>query len=70
MQGDFSFYRKGTGNILPAQYDAAAEVSEMPFEKSGDGRRRAEAFRDRLRPLRQTRPSAVSTESWTFGFVP
>jgi hypothetical protein len=35
MQGNFCFYRKGTGKFLSAKYDVAAEMSEMPLKKSG-----------------------------------
>ncbi len=41
----FVFTRKRTGNFLSAEYDAAAEMSEMPLEKSW---RRAKMRRRRL----------------------
>ena len=68
---ELCFYRKGTGNFLPAQYAAAAALSEMPLEKSGERwkRKQCRALSNRLRPLRQTRPRAVSAESRAFGFV-
>jgi hypothetical protein len=69
VQGKFSFYRKGTGTILPAKYAAAAEVFEMPFKKSGAERSGTDQIRNYLRQLRQARPRAVSAESRTLDFV-
>jgi hypothetical protein len=42
MQGNLSFHGKGTANVLSKKYDAAAAMSEMPLQKSGDGRKRAD----------------------------
>jgi hypothetical protein len=42
MQRSLYFYRKRTGNFLPAKYARSAAMREMPFKKSGDRRKRAE----------------------------
>ena len=68
VQGRFRFHGKRAGNILSAEYDAAAKMLKMPLEKSGGGKR-TEAIRDGLRQLRQTRPRSIPAESRTLGVV-
>ena len=69
VQGNFSFYRKGTGKLLSAEYAVAAALSEMPLEKKCSGGKRRDQIRDYLRSLRQARSRAVSAESRALGFV-
>jgi hypothetical protein len=69
MQGSFSFYRKRAGNFLPEKYAAAAALRDLPLEKRSFAGKFGGAFSDYLRPLRQTRPRPVSTESRAFRVV-